>query len=688
MNHASSREWLFAFKSFAAAMLALGIGFSADLDRPYWAMASAYIASQPQAGTTRSKALYRVLGTLLGASVAVALVPNLVNAPNLLVASMAGWVALMLTLALLDRTPRGYVFMLAGYTAAIIGFPSVDTPGEIFATAVARTEEISLGVLCATLVSSLVFPSHVSPLILARMETWLQHGQRWARDALCERPLSLDAERDRRRLAADVIDISVLVTQLPFDVGSAKISMSAVRALHARLLMLFPLTSSVASRLSAFRASGGADSPVFRQLEDMARLLEGECGPDVFARLIAAIESVSTEREATDWQRVVAATLRLRLRDLATLIYDCGTLLRHLREGRPGVPSLEGGMEIEAASLGHSDPRMALYSGLSTGLAVALVCAFWIVSAWSEGAIAAEMCAVACCFFAAQDDPAPAIFRFMRWTVVAVVVDAIYLFAVLPAIDGFAMLVVALAPVFLLYGWLIARPATNSAGMALAVNGATLLALQSTYSADFATFANNGIATVIGMSAAAVITRLLRSVGADWSAWRLVRSNWISLADAAMGRGRGDRAAFAGLMIDRIGLVASRSNHVTAEQMPNMSKLQGDLRVGLNIVDLRRARRHSPQEVVQAIDGVLDTLSAYYRRLARGPLGRPKLGPDANGLAKIDEAISTVSSLAGGAGERDALQGLVGIRLGLYPNAPPPPEGGPAPTPIERKAAA
>jgi uncharacterized membrane protein YccC len=37
-------------------------------------------------------------------------------------------VALTLTLSLLDRTPRGYVFMLAGYTAAIIGFPSVNAP--------------------------------------------------------------------------------------------------------------------------------------------------------------------------------------------------------------------------------------------------------------------------------------------------------------------------------------------------------------------------------------------------------------------------------------------------------------------------------------------------------------------------------------------------------------------------------
>src|SRR5260370_3031752 len=75
---------VFALKTFAAAMLALVIALWLDLPRPYWAMATGYITSQPPAGATSSKAFYRVLGTVLGASVTVAMVPNLVNAPELL----------------------------------------------------------------------------------------------------------------------------------------------------------------------------------------------------------------------------------------------------------------------------------------------------------------------------------------------------------------------------------------------------------------------------------------------------------------------------------------------------------------------------------------------------------------------------------------------------------------------------
>src|SRR5262249_12084135 len=53
---------------------------------------------------------------------------------------------------------RSYMFVLAGYTAALIGFPTVLAPGTVFDTAVSRVEEITIGVVCAAVVHSLIFP--------------------------------------------------------------------------------------------------------------------------------------------------------------------------------------------------------------------------------------------------------------------------------------------------------------------------------------------------------------------------------------------------------------------------------------------------------------------------------------------------------------------------------------------------
>ena len=110
---------LHSAKTVAAGALALSIGFLLGLPRPYWSIITVYVVSQSHAGETRSKALYRAIGTAVGAGAAALLVPALAATPWLLALALAAWVGLCIHLSLLDRTPRGYVFALSGYTAAI-----------------------------------------------------------------------------------------------------------------------------------------------------------------------------------------------------------------------------------------------------------------------------------------------------------------------------------------------------------------------------------------------------------------------------------------------------------------------------------------------------------------------------------------------------------------------------------------
>ncbi len=76
-------EAIFSINSFAAAMLALYIGFAIGLERPYWSMLTVYITVQPLSGALRSKAFFRVIGTTLGGGAAVAFLPNFVNSPGI-----------------------------------------------------------------------------------------------------------------------------------------------------------------------------------------------------------------------------------------------------------------------------------------------------------------------------------------------------------------------------------------------------------------------------------------------------------------------------------------------------------------------------------------------------------------------------------------------------------------------------
>ncbi|HEX2942625.1 MAG TPA: FUSC family protein [Rhodopila sp.] len=661
------RDWLFSVRTFGAAALALAIAMAAGLDRPYWAMASVYIASQPLSGATRSKALYRLCGTLLGAAGAVVLVPNLADAPALLTAAVALWVGMCLTLALVDRTPRSYVFMLAAYSVPIIGLPCVDSPQAVWDVAVARTEEIGLGIVCAAVVAGVVFPRHVGPVLGARIADWLRDATGWTLDVLEGRETPDSARVSRRRLAADAAEIDALAAHLAFDPSMQQLAARSVGPLRARMLMLLPVIASLSDRLTALRQAGGLSPEVELVLERVAARLRGRADDD--PSLLSAITALAP-RMADTWRGMLLVSLAMRLTELLDLRADCRALHAGIEAGSQGQAPLRFQPRMQPPAARHRDWTMALLSGLAAGMTVALVCAGWILIAWPEGAVAAEMAAVACCFFATMDNPVPAIVDFLRWTVVAILVDALYLFAVLPLVRDFVPLMLALAPAYLLFGVLAARPRLAPIGMALAANGATLLGLQGSYSGDFTGFVNAAVAAALGMAVAGLLTALIRSVGAEWSVWRLLQANWRDLAQAAERRGMGDRMAFAALMLDRFAAVVPRLRALAPDARLNGADALAELRMGLNIVDLRRARHGLPPSADAAIDRVLDDVAQYCRGRAGDP-GKLLQAPPLRLLTTVNAALAAVGAAGASSGRDDALQGLVGIRRVLFPTAAP-----------------
>src|SRR5271168_3423005 len=180
------RPIIFSVNCYVATILTMFVAFRLDLQSPGWAMTTVYLTSQPLSGTLRAKAVYRVIGTFVGAAAMIAIVPNLVDAPELTTAAIILWVALCVFISLLDRTPRSYMFVLSGYTAALIGFPSVLAPATVFDTAVSRIEEITLGVVCGAVVHSLVFPKSPVSAFEEKLTSAMARARRWLADGLLQ----------------------------------------------------------------------------------------------------------------------------------------------------------------------------------------------------------------------------------------------------------------------------------------------------------------------------------------------------------------------------------------------------------------------------------------------------------------------------------------------------------------------
>ena len=107
---------------------------------------------------------------------------------------------------------------------------------------------------------------------------------------------------------------------------------------------------------------------------------------------------------------------------------------------------------------------LALLAAASVALAVLACCAFPIATGWPDGVAAPLFAAVVGSLLAGVDDPLPPFRNFYGLFLIVIAVHGIYLFGVLPRITAFEMLIAALMPAFVLFGWMAARPATARVG--------------------------------------------------------------------------------------------------------------------------------------------------------------------------------------------------------------------------------
>src|SRR6476646_9575557 len=124
LDHQTTIGLIFAVKTFAASLLALYIAFWAGLDDPRWSFLTVFVVSQPDSGLVLAKSVYRILGTIAGVLVTIALVFGLAQYGELFVTALAVWLCFCYFAARAARNFGSYGFQLAGYTVAIVGIPA------------------------------------------------------------------------------------------------------------------------------------------------------------------------------------------------------------------------------------------------------------------------------------------------------------------------------------------------------------------------------------------------------------------------------------------------------------------------------------------------------------------------------------------------------------------------------------
>ncbi|WP_423178055.1 MULTISPECIES: FUSC family protein [unclassified Stenotrophomonas] len=574
---------LFSLKCLLAASLGLYVSLRIGLNRPFWVIGTVYLVSQPLSGATLSRGLFRLLGTVGGAVATVVLVPRFANAPLVLSAALATWMALCLYLAMLDRTPRAYAFLLTGYTTSLIGFPAVMVPGDVFTIAITRVQEISIGILAATLVHALVLPRRVSMRVHARVAAVLDDAERWTRDMRAGASDTVLAT-DRSKVAADLLELHVLSIHLPYDSAHGVAQVQILRALHDRMLDVLMLSSAVEDSIDRLRSpqAGAVD--------------------------------------ATGWRDLLQAGLAAQQTELDLAHADCRVLQAQLHTARPDwrrhVPARLA-RHVPGAVL-NRDHRLALRSALGAFVGILLSCVLWIATGWSEGATAVSIIGTACVLFGTIEAPAPHVMRYLVGSLIGVAVGLLYGLLIFLALSDFVGLIAALAPMLLLCGSFLARPPFTMAALGVVLTFPLIAGLGATNSVNIVGALNNSVALFVGTTVALCSMQLFQTTDAGRNRARLERSIRRDIARHAAGQGGASRA-WLSRMLDRIGLLAPRLQG-RSSAVHELRALFADVRAAHASSQLRTLDKYLDTPHVRALHAALvERVAAHFRVRAHAP---------------------------------------------------------------------
>ncbi|MBN6525037.1 FUSC family protein [Acinetobacter pittii] len=617
----SRLDLIFALKTFIAGMLALFVSFELDLINPMWSIGTVLIIANPYSGMVSSKCVYRVVGTIGGAVIALTLTPHLINTPWIFTVVLSLWVGFALYVSLLDRTPRSYAFMLAGYSTAMIVFNAITYIDQynIFDIALARVIEISIGVISSAVVSATILPMHIGSAIKQRVIKTLKDTEN-----LFANLLNTDSQQNNTQLLAaitrDTTDIHALAVHLSYEKGELhgmtkplqemlhQISMVVVNlvALSERIKQLQELRfiETHAEKLQQLSAH------VVQFLEQKDLIIDENILqlPDEFESDFASLmESASIH------QQVLVAAMKMDVRHFISNVLAVKVLWQRIQQGNKEIPDNITPMTTKYPSL-HRDHGVAIRGGISAVLITFIVTGVWIVSGWKAGFMMAQMGAVTACILTALDNPVPVLRIFIWGSIASAVLVFVYAFGIFPHVTTFWELGLVLLPMFLFAVSMMANQMLMPVGMVLGINTMMGLNLHNAYSMDAVSYLDSSFAMILGVLVSLIVIDVVRAMSPDTSASRILALHYRAMRQAIYLPYGLDFKVHLRSMLDRIGILNSKM--VQSDEIK--ASIHQALIESSSIVDLSRLQELANQfpqtsELTQHIGDLQQNLDELFR---------------------------------------------------------------------------
>lgn len=585
----SRMDLVFAMKTFIAMLLALFIAFSLDLTYPMWAAGTVIIVAHPYAGMVSSKAVYRLVGTLIGGIVAIFLTPQFVDLPIFFTLVLAGWVGVCLYISLLDRTPRSYVFMLAGYTTVMVVCSSINSISthSVFDMALGRVLEISVAVLCSAVVSSTLFPVHLGTLVQKRVQKTLDDTREVFRCILTDAEHSSSYTQLLAGITRDTSDIHALAVHLNYERSALQGMTKSLQELLHQVSMTVANLVAMSERIAQLDQMDTRYRQVLPRLhKHVLQFLQSQKHvhaeqlkqlPDNFEQDFAALSALATAE-----QQIVLNALKMDIRHFMENVVTIKCLWDLIQRGDKRIPEQIVTLTTSYPSL-HRDHGVAVRSAVAATIATIISFMLWIYSGWHAGYMMAQLTAVSVCILSGLDNPVPALRLFIRGSIYAAFITMFYAFVIMPEVHEFWQLAFVLAPLSLYLLSMFPNPPLMGLALPMLINFIMSLNLQNRYSTDAVLLIDTALAGIVGPIISILAIYFIRAMSPETSASRILVLHYRAMREALFIPYGVQFRIHLRSMLDRIGVLNTKlvqSEHI--KQAMNLALIETSAVINLS----------------------------------------------------------------------------------------------------------
>ncbi|MFJ5249799.1 FUSC family protein [Serratia liquefaciens] len=511
---ATAGQWRYALRNSLAMCLSLWVAFVLNLDEPYWALTSAAVVSFPTVGGVISKSIGRVFGSLVGAAASVAIAGHCLNDPWLFTLFIAAWIGLCTYISNHYQNNVSYAFALAGYTAAIIAFSTVNVTDtqQIFDIAQARVCEVITGILCGGLMMMILPSTSDGETLLTSLRR--MHLRLLEHAAMLWQPeITVQMRTSHEGVIGQILTMNLLRIQAFWSHYRLRRQNNLLNYMLHQQLRITSVISSLRRMLLNWPDRPDNLASVLEQL--LTELRNPETDKYRLARILQQIapQDPADYRHRAFW---------LRLRHFCWLYLSASRWLLRLESATP-VSDIQPPRVTSLAR--HTDSYEAAYNGLRTFLCIVIGCAYWINTQWDAGSSALTLIAISCVLYSSTPSPINSITTLLKAVLLLSIVCFVVKFGLMIQIDDFWLFCAFLFPVLVTMQMIkLQHPSYAALWGQLIVFMGSFLSVTNPPSYDYQSFINDSIGKIVGVLLAGLAFQILRPSSDKRKSRRIIRA--------------------------------------------------------------------------------------------------------------------------------------------------------------------